>query len=136
MRKKFHMYKDNIAQMDMTLFRYLFWYVFALEYQDHKKTKVLEILRRRYIEKYGVFFSLNTKNGKYLDKIPFIFASAIIKTFFEVFPASRLIFTKEFLYKVFNIIFELQGIPVAKCYIDHWLQKFFTEDLLDFLSLS
>ena len=70
-------------------------------------------------------------------RVPFLFSYAAIRTFFDLFTSSRLIFTKEFGLNLIKLVFiEMQGIDVTLVYIESMMKKVFTDRLLDFLRIT
>ncbi len=85
------------------VFLYMFWLLFALEFQERNQEEICvrflhqqDLLRQLFVEKYCLFFSLNCQNEKLMEKYPFVFIQAIVKAFFTVFPSSQLMFNKQF----------------------------------------
>jgi hypothetical protein len=106
--------------------RSLYWLIFYTIFQEKKNQKVFNLLKQIFAKNYGLFFlklSISDKQ-KNLTLVPFVLAHAYINVFYDMFPTSRALFSREFGLKVFRLcIFEILGITVSTTYIETFLRK-------------
>lgn len=128
-----------MEKLSKDVFVSLFWIIFYSIFQEKKEERVQEALKQTFVKHYGLFFlklNIYDKN-KNLAFVPFILGHSYITAFYEIFPSSRLLFSKSFGLKIFRLwIFEIQGITVSTTYIETYLNKHFKDDLLNMIDIT
>jgi len=128
-----------MEKMNDSAFRSLFWLVFYSIFDEKKKPIVHQLLKNIFAQNYGLFFLKLTTYDKdrNLMLVPFILAHAYINGFYEQFPSSRSLFSRDFGLKVFRLwIFEILGITVSTTYIETFIKKWFKDDLLAYIDMA
>lgn len=116
----------------------LFWIWFYDKFEMIKDQTVKVMLKEAFNINYGTFFFSLSKYEKdvYLEKMPFILSYMVTKAFYDVFPASRLWFTRDFAMEIFHVVFEeIQGISISNHFIKTRISKLFKSDPFTFLSV-
>ena len=125
--------------MNSKAFYSLFWMIFYEIFQEKKSTTVRKMLSQSFASGYGLFF-LNLSSydkDKNLQLVPFILAHAFINLFYQMFPSSRLLFSRQFGLKIFRLcIYEIQGITVSTTYLELFIKTNFKDDILGWISIA
>lgn len=144
--KRFQSIVDMISRLTPKAFAALFWIIFYNIFQEKTYEGVLDELKQIFTTSYRLFnicfkgFETIQKQAvidKNLQMVPFILAHSYINIFYDLFPSSRLLFSRQFGLKVFRLcIYELQGITVSTTYIELFIWKNFKDDLLSYIDMA